>query len=298
MDLKLRNHRKIVVADGRVALVGGRNLGSEYYTGFDEARIAPGSPWRDVPWLDAGALVEGPAVAAVERAFLAAWLEAGGAAFAIAEPSAAGPSAVRVITHDGLRDARTLETYLDLVQGARSHVDVVNGFPLLLELQHALVRAVERGVRVRVLVGHVAPTWSGRHFEGAWPTARSAATELVHSRLDPIVAAGGEAWLFAVRGVPGWAPELGVVHPHVHAKLVSVDGERCAIGSANLDVTSAYWESELMLVVEDAEHTRGLEARIDEILAGSVRVRRDDAAWRESARRRAWMRHWPGVLSI
>ncbi len=77
-ELKQRDHRKLVVVDGRVALVGGRNLSHEYYTGFDEEPLTPSITWRTVPWLDAGARLEGPAVAALERAFLQAWTDAGG----------------------------------------------------------------------------------------------------------------------------------------------------------------------------------------------------------------------------
>lgn len=296
-DLKQRDHRKLVVADGRLALLGGRNLSHEYYTAFGEVAITSASPWRSIPWLDAGARVEGPAVAALSRSFLDAWIEAGGAPFEVVAPPPAGASRARVVVHRGLRDARTLEAYLELIETARSHVTLVNGFPLLLEIQHALVRALGRGVRVRTLIGHLTPTHGGHPFSGPWSAARNLATELVHSRMDPVVAAGGEAYLFARHEVPGWEPGLGVVYPHVHAKAMSADGLRCAVGSANLDVTASYWESELLLVVEDAALARAFEAELDAILATSMPVDRDDPAWRQHAKRRAWMRHWPGVLS-
>jgi len=297
-DLKQRDHRKLAVMDGELALVGGRNLAHEYYTAFEEVALTPRTPWREVPWLDAGARVEGPAVEALSRAFLAAWTDAGGEAFDIPTPPPAGTSAARVIVHQGLRDARTLEAYLDLIDSARSHVYAVNGFPLVLELQHALLRALRRGVRVRMLIGHVMPTHGGQPFPGSWAPARTAATELVHSRMDPLIAAGGEVYLFALRNLPGWAPGLGVVHPYVHAKVMSADGRRCAVGSANLDITASYWESELMLLVEDAAIASGCEARLDALMAGSTQVRRDDLAWQQLAQRRAWMRHWPGLLSV
>lgn len=296
-DLKLRDHRKLVVADGEVALLGGRNLSHEYYTAFDEVRVTPVSTWRQVPWLDAGARVEGPAVAALESSFLETWVGAGGSSFPIDPPRHAGTSAARVVVHHGLRDARTLETYLELIDTAKSHVYAVNGFPLVLELQHALLRALRRGVIVRTLLGYATPMHEGKPFGGPWASARSAATELVHSRIDPLIEAGAESYLFAVRDVPGWAPELGLVQPHVHAKAMSADGLRCAVGSANLDVTAAYWESELLLVVEDGALARSFEAKLDALMAGSTAVRRDDPAWRELAEGRAWMRHWPGVLS-
>ena len=119
-DLKQRDHRKIVVVDGRLALVGGRNLSHEYYAGFDEVALGPASLWRDVPWLDAGARVEGPAVEALERSFLDAWTTAGGAPFDVAPQEPAGGAAARVVVHHGLRDAPTLDTYLALIDAART----------------------------------------------------------------------------------------------------------------------------------------------------------------------------------
>ena len=297
-DLKQRDHRKLVIRDGELALLGGRNLAREYYTGFDEVELTPESPWREVPWLDCGARIEGPAVAALERSFLAAWMEAGGAEFDITTPAAIGDTDARVVVHRGLRDVHTLETYLELIASARSHVYVVNGFPLALELQHALLGALRRGVRVRTLFGRPTPTHSGATFTGPWSTARTAATELVHSRMDPIIAAGGEGYLFACREGVGWAPELGIVNPHVHAKALSVDGQRCTVGSANMDITAAYWESELLLVIEDAAIASGFEAKVDALMAESLRMDAGDPVWQQLAKRRAWMRHWPGVLSV
>ena len=102
----------------------------------------------------------------------------------------------------------------------------------------------------------------------------------------------------AVRERPGWEAGLGTVHPHVHAKVLSVDGRVCSVGSANLDVTAAYWEDELLLVVEDGTVARRLEARLEEIAGGSERIEPDDPKWREMARRRTWMLRWPGMLSV
>jgi cardiolipin synthase A/B len=296
-DLKRRDHRKLVVVDGRVALLGGRNLSHEYYTGFEEVRLQSSMTWRMVPWLDAGARVEGPAVAALDRSFLQAWTDAGGSAFDIAPCREAGTAAARVIVHRGLRDAYTVDAYLALIDGARSHVSVVNGFPLLLEIQHALLRALKRGVRVRTLVGNLTPRHDFGPFEGPWATARTMATSFVHSRMDPIVAAGGECHEFVVPRQPDWHPSVGDVRPHVHAKALSVDGRMCAVGSANLDVTAGYWESELLLVVEDESIATAVEARFDELFATSLRVDPEDPDWKHRAELRRWMRYWPGVLS-
>ncbi len=295
-DLKQRDHRKLVVVDGRVALLGGRNLSHEYYRGFDEVPLNPRMTWRKVPWLDAGARVEGPAVAVLEQSFLQAWQDAGGAAFDIPPCGPAGTAAARVIVHHGLRDARTVEAYVALIDSARSHVYVVNGFPLLLEIQHALLRALTRGVRVRALVGNLTPRHASGPFAGTWGTVRTAWTSFVHSRMDPLLAAGGECYEFVVPSRPGWDSSVGDLRPHVHAKTMSVDGRVCAVGSANLDVTAGYWETELLLVVEDQEITAGVEARFDRLFATSRRIDQDPD-WRHRADLRRWMHYWPGVLS-
>jgi len=296
-DLKQRDHRKLVVVDGRVALLGGRNLSHEYYSGFHEVPLDPAMPWRMVPWLDAGARVEGPAVAALERSFLGAWTEAGGEAFDIPDSPPAGATAARVVVHRGLRDAYAVEAQLALIDTARSHVYIVNGFPLLLEIQHALLRALRRGVRVRTLVGNLTPRHAHGPFQGPWAKVRTAWTSLVHSRMDPIVAAGGECYEYVVPNRPGWDPALGDIRPHVHAKAMSVDGRVCAVGSANFDVTAAYWESELLLVVEDEAIASAVEATFDELLADSRRIDSADPDWQLQADLRRWMRYWPGVLS-
>jgi phosphatidylserine/phosphatidylglycerophosphate/cardiolipin synthase-like enzyme len=296
-DLKRRDHRKLVVVDGRVALLGGRNLSHEYYTGFGEVPLHSGMTWRMVPWLDAGARVEGPAVAALDRSFLQAWTDAGGSAFDITASPRAGTAAARVIVHRGLQDAHTVDAYVGLIDTARSHVSVVNGFPLLLEIQHALLRALTRGVRVRTLIGNLTPRHDLGPFGGPWATARTMATSFVHSRMDPLVAAGGECYEFVVPCQPAWHASVGDVRPHVHAKAMSVDGRVCVVGSANLDVTAGYWENELLLVVEDESIARAVEARFDELFGTSLRVDPEDPGWKQRAQLRRWMRYWPGVLS-
>lgn len=108
------------------------------------------------------------------------------------------------MVHRGLRDAYTIEAYLALIETARFHVYAVNGFPLLLEIQHALLRALRRGVRVRTLFGNLTPKHGDTPFEGPWAAARTAATSLVHSRMDAIVAAGGECYELVVPNQPAW----------------------------------------------------------------------------------------------
>lgn len=297
-DLKLRDHRKLTIFDDEVALVGGRNIAHEYYTNFDEVQLSAKSDWRLVPWLDGGARVKGPAVSAISESFLTAWTQAGGQEFPILPVPPAGDTDVGVVVHRGLNDANSLELYLDVIRKAEKRIVMVTGFPLLLELQRALLKAMSRHVKLQILTGHFEPNHDGVPFVGMLSTARTTATDLVHSRLDPIVEAGGEVYLLAERMHPSWDENLGTVFPHVHGKIMCVDSTRCTVGSANFDVTSAYWESEIVLDIVDKKVVSKFEEEITSIFPRSVLIDREDETWRANAQRRMWMRRWPGSLSL
>ena len=59
---------------------------------------------------------------------------------------------------------------------------------------------------------------------------------------------------------------LGPVFTHVHAKLLVRDDDTVAVGSANTDATSAYWESEAVLVVHDAGFARDTLAQLEPLV--------------------------------
>jgi phosphatidylserine/phosphatidylglycerophosphate/cardiolipin synthase-like enzyme len=295
-DMKQRDHRKLVIQDGRLAVVTGRNLARHYYLGFQEVRLRPESPWWEVPWLDAGVELEGPQVARVEGAFLESWIAAGGAPFPVRDVSPSGEATLRVVIHQGLFDARTLEAYLALIDTAVERLVVVNAFPLHLEIQHAFLRALARGVSLTFLTGNARPHHGSGSFSGG--SIRELATDLVMSRLDPLIDAGASVHEFSLAGIPGWDPSLGAVRPYVHAKVLIADGDVAAVGSANLDVTASYWESEALVVLEDAELSLALERDVARLVAGSSRIERDDPRRARRASRRGFLaRHWPtGIL--
>lgn len=296
-DLKRRDHRKIVVVDEAVGWITGRNVGAPYYTGFDEVRLSAESAYRDVPWLDSGAELEGPVVGVLSQAFARHWRAAGGVLTESAE-AAAAPAAIKtwLVMHESMRDTRTLDAFRRLIETARERLVVVNTFPLQFELQRALQGALARGVQVRYLVGHVRPLYgpAGTPFRGG--AIRSLATEVIFGRLDVLIAAGAEARGFALREVAGWDAALGTVLPHVHAKLLSVDGRAFAVGSANVDISAGYWESEALLIVEDAVETARLDVALDALLAAAVPIDASPSWAATAARRTTISRHWPSLL--
>lgn len=299
--LKQRDHRKVVVVDGSVAFVGGRNACDEYYTGFDEVAITDWTPHGRIPWLDAHVEIRGPLVGTIERAFLSRWISAGGSPPAggvegVVDPPAAGPSRARLVLHEGVDDAAAMLAYEALIDGAEDHVWVVNDFPIVPSLQLALRRALGRGVRVRVLTGSAVPRRAdGSFFDG--PLHREAFEYMTKKTLEGLMRAGAEVWEYVAPPHPLIVCRGGAVRPYVHAKIVSVDGQAVSVGSANLDATASYWEREANVVVEDPQVTREVETQLARICDRSLRVDPRGEQWqREGLLRDLAAQLWPEAL--
>ncbi len=297
VDLKRRNHRKMLIVDRRRALISGRNLDAHYYTGFGEAELHPDTPQDAVPWLDVSAAVEGDIVAHCERLFEEAWRGAGGESADLEPAPVANEPDAWWIPHNTLTDAATLDAVRVLLEHATERVGLINTFPLCHELQHALVACLERGVAVSFLTGHVRPRFKGGAVPFPGSAERDLMTELIHGRLDALVEHGGEVYAYGHRE-PSWPDSIGRVLPHVHAKLLLVDGRYAAFGSANYDISSSYWDSELMVVLDDRARTAEIEAWFNRCIATSKRFDPADAEWATRAAQRAWIsQRWPSILS-
>jgi phosphatidylserine/phosphatidylglycerophosphate/cardiolipin synthase-like enzyme len=199
--------------------------------------------------------------------------------------------ACRLVLHQGLADAHSLDAQLELIHTAKRRLVLVNTFPLVLELQHALMAAVRRGVKVQCLFGSVRPRWGDDQPFGHG-ALRSLADELVRARLSPVLRAGAEGFLYTVA-----AAGLGPVFTHVHAKLMVRDDDTVAVGSANTDVTSAYWESEAVLVVHDGAFARETLAQLEPMIGTARPVDLKSGSWKEEEARREWLsRNWPTLF--
>ena len=89
----------------------------------------------------------------------------------------------------------------------------------------------------------------------------------------------------------------GCIRPYVHAKLVSIDGLVTSIGSANLDATASFWESEANIGVQDAKFANSVEATVQRLIDGSVRLDPESDYWkRERAQRAVVATLWPGTF--
>jgi phosphatidylserine/phosphatidylglycerophosphate/cardiolipin synthase-like enzyme len=299
-SLKKRDHRKLIIIDGRRAFVSGRNASDEYYLGFDEVAVHDHTRHERIPWLDAHIEVSGPLVHEVQRTFLQTWQEHGGAPpedqKVLPKLKRKGSAAGRLIVHHGLADTNGLSMYESMFDIAEDHVYIVNDFPIVPALERAIFRLLTRGVTVKLLTGSA----TARRDDGSFfpaPLHRTLFEYMVKAKLEPLLQAGVEIYEFVPPPSPLVVARGGRVRPYVHAKIVSVDGVAISIGSANLDATASFWESESNIVVEDASFTGDVERRLQSLIDGSVALDPESEYWkRERAQRAVVTTLWPGSL--
>ena len=147
--VNFRNHRKIVVVDGRLAFVGGHNVGDEYLGKSDDPRLRP--------WRDTHVEVEGPAVLGVQLAFIEDWywmtrqIPAVNTDVVFAENADQRILVLPTGPADELDSCGLLFT--DLIHSARQRIWIVSPYfvpdrPVVSALQIAALR----GVDVRIML--------------------------------------------------------------------------------------------------------------------------------------------------
>lgn len=303
--LKKRDHRKLVIIDDALAFVSGRNFGDEYFTGFDEVPVHDHTPHERIPWLDAHVELRGPLVRSVQDTFVETWeahggkfIESGRHQSRTPQPQAlpGGNATARLVVHHGFADMNGLAMYEALFDSARSHAYIVNDFPFVPALENAIRRLAARGVRIKLLTGNA----SARRDDGTFfpaPVHRTAFEYMVKAKLEPLIAAGVEIYEFRPPPSPTVVARGGRIRPYVHAKLVSIDGIATSIGSANLDGTASYWESEANIVVQDADFAAGVEATLERMITAGFRLDVESEYWKqERAQRAVASALWPGML--
>ena len=299
-SLKKRDHRKVVVIDGRHAIVSGRNASDEYFTGFREVPIHDNTPHERIPWLDAHVEVRGPLVHEIQETFVEAWVGQGGEPITedstFPELASEGTAAARLVVHHGFEDANGLAMYEEMLDLAQSHVYIVNDFPIVSTLEEAIYRLLARGVEVTLLTGNAsARRDDGTFFPG--PLHRAAFEFMVKAKLEPLLKAGVRVYEFVPPASENVVARGGRIRPYVHAKVVSVDGLLTSVGSANLDVTASFWESEANVVVHDEVFARSVEDAIRGFLQSSVELDLDSEYWKQERAQRAVVGTlWPGAV--
>lgn len=244
-----RDHRKLIVVDGRIGFVGGANLTDEY---------APdGGNWRDLV-----VRIEGPEVADLVALFAEVWIEEEeDSLFPTGTPPHAPPveGGIRVAVMGSGRPAerRQIERhYRHAMAHARRRIWIANAYFVPSRTAIRLLKsAARRGVDVRLLM----------------PTKTDAL---------PVYHAGRA--LFA--GLLSAGVRIFEYQGRVlHAKMMTIDGAWSSVGSYNLDHLSLFHNYEIAAVVIDPSFGARLEATFEADLASAREIDRE--AWL----RRPWM---------
>ncbi len=234
-SIDLRNHKKLLLVDGRVGFLGGMNVGREYWRGEGPGLMGA---WRDMQ-----VRVEGPAVISMQESFIRDWLAETGELCTDERLFPARPPIdeedpgedVQIVAGGPNDEFPSLEPlYLQAIASARERVWVTTPYFVPTDaIEQALVRAALRGVDVRVLVPSKADS-----VVVAWTT---------RSWFPAIVRAGAQVFVYS----PGF----------IHAKSLLVDSWLAIVGSANLDARSLHLNFELNAFIYGELFVDALAAR-------------------------------------
>jgi cardiolipin synthase len=248
-ELNQRDHRKLLIVDGRTAFLGGINISSVYSGGSFSQRSQVRTD-GNLAWRDTDLQLRGPVVAEFQKLFLATWASQKGEPlpaknyFPVLEP--VGRQVVRAIGSSPDEPYSAIyATLMSAIASAETSVNLTNAYfvpdPQLLE---ALEAAAQRGVDVKLILPSQTDSWLTFHAGRGY--------------YERLLRAGVK--IFERRGVI------------LHSKTALIDSVWSTVGSTNLDWRSFLHNRELNAVVLGSEFGAQVQAMIDKDLAMSDRL--------------------------
>ena len=245
-ELNQRDHRKVLIVDGRVAFLGGINISSVYSGGSSSQGMRP-RPAGQPAWRDTDLQLRGPVVAELQKMFLASWAAQKGEPLATSNffprSETAGRQVVRAIGSSPDEPFSLIyATLLSAIGSAETSVHLTNAYfvpdPQLLA---ALEAAAGRGVDVTLILPSRTDSWLVFHAGRAYYEQLLRAGVKIYERRDVIL----------------------------HSKTALIDGVWATVGSTNLDWRSFLHNHELNAVVLGVEFGNQVQAMFDKDLAAS-----------------------------
>jgi len=267
-----RDHRKLMIIDGRIAFTGGINISDDYSSrpfgrhsrddddeDEDEGEGEGGDDAQDMGWRDTHLRIEGPVVEEFQKLFLATWKQQG------ADPlparnwfpklANAGDALVRALPSAPDSESPMFLTLMSAITRAQSKVHLtIAYFAPDQQLREALIAAARRGVDVELILPGRTDSWLAFHH------GRSHYAELLRAGIRIHERRGGV----------------------MHAKTACIDAVWCTIGSTNLDWRSFLHNDEINAVVIGREFA----AQMETVFAGDIAASREITA-------RQWRRRSP-----
>lgn len=251
-QINYRNHRKVVIIDGKVGFLGGINIGDEYLGN------GPLGFWRDTHLM-----IKGDFVLGLQSVFLDDFMTIQKAnnkyTFYDKEFSEYFPtnneisnSTVMQIVKSGPDSTypAIMQSVISMIYMATDHIYITTPYFVPPEsVMDALKTAILSGINVKILV----------------PATPDHLTVYLASRtyLAEIIKCGGEIYLYRKDAF-------------IHGKILSIDGKISNVGSANMDIRSYELNYELNSIIYNKDVTKKLEDQFFEDLKCSNKLCLDD----------------------
>jgi cardiolipin synthase len=254
--LNNRDHRKLLVVDGRIAFIGGINISESYSSGPSTKSARTKGP-SAVGWRDTHLQIEGPVVAEFQKLFLGTWTKQKGPPLAdknyFPTLGKRGDDIVRAIgsTSDDPHSLIYL-TLLSAIDNAEQRVYLTNAYfvpdPQLVK---SLTDAAQRGVDVKLVLPSHTDSWA------VFYAGRSHYSDLLRAKVK----------IYERRGAV------------MHSKTASIDGVWSTIGSTNLDWRSFLHNDEINAVILGRDFSSQMDAMFARDLAESDAI--DPDRWEQ-----------------
>ena len=229
-----RDHRKIVVIDGKIGYTGGMNIANYYIKGLPEI-----GDWRDMH-----IRIEGNAVNELQNIFLTMWNKStkqhisGSQYYPLRNDSTfKGNKNVAIVDRIPKKEPKLMrQTYIKSIDAAQDKIQIVNPyFTPIPSIKKAIKRALKRGVEVEIMI----PGKSDIPFtpDAAFYTANKLRKK------------GAKIYVYN-----------GGFH---HSKIMMVDSLFCTVGSTNLNSRSLRYDYEVNAFIFDKETTHELSTMFD-----------------------------------
>ena len=226
-----RDHRKIVVIDGKIGYTGGMNIADYYIEGLPEI-----GDWRDMH-----IRIEGTAVNELQDIFLDMWNKCtkqgiGGTAYYPLKKDSINSSLplknVAIVDRYPRRNPKVMrEVYAHAIENAENKIQIINPyFTPTKTIKRAIKKAVKKGTKVEIMI-------PGKSDIGFTPDAALYTANQLRKK-------GADIYIYN-----------GGFH---HSKIMMVDSLYCTVGSTNLNSRSLHYDYEVNAFVFDKETTHEL----------------------------------------
>lgn len=261
----LRNHRKILVVDGRVAFSGSQNL---IEPGYDK----PKNHKLGREWVELMARLEGPSAQELNVVFASDWyIETGENLRSVVSVVPPAPSprpgaltdvGVQVVpSGPGFVSENNLRLFNAMIYAAERRLSLTSPYFVPDDsLLYAVTTAAQRGVEVELFVSATADQFMVAHAQ--------------RSYYEALLRAGVRIWLY---------PEPFVLH----AKHFTVDDRVAVVGSSNMDMRSFALNYEVVMMMTGAEVVQRLEEVQETYRSLSTELTLE--AWQQRTRGQRWL---------